>query len=68
MRNVLWMRARLCSRVLIYAILIGAAVWVLVPFLWAIVNSIKGLEQTFESGAIIPFLQFRPTLDACGGR
>ncbi|HEY6434137.1 MAG TPA: carbohydrate ABC transporter permease [Acetobacteraceae bacterium] len=58
------MRARLRSRVLIYVILIGAAVWVLVPFLWAIVNSIKGLEQTFQSGAIIPFLQFKPTLDS----
>jgi len=64
MRNVLWMRARPGSRAVIYLILIAAAVWVLVPFLWAIINSIKGLEQTFRSGAIIPFLQFQPTLDS----
>ena len=25
-----------------------AAVWVLVPFLWAVLNSIKTLEETFR--------------------
>ena len=37
---------------------------VAVPFLWAIINSIKTLNETFQTGAIIPFLQFRPTLDS----
>lgn len=63
-RNVLWVRAHKRSRVGIYAILIAAAVWVLVPFLWAILNSIKTLSETFQTGAIIPFLQFKPTLDS----
>ena len=63
-RNVLWLRARPRSRLAVQAILLLAAVWVLVPFLWAILNSIKTLNDTFRSGAIIPFLQFRPTLNS----
>ena len=34
------------------------------PFLWAINNSFKTLEATFSTGAIIPFLNFQPTLDS----
>ncbi len=64
MRNVLWLRASGRSRLLVYIILLGAAVWVLVPFLWAVLNSIKTLESTFQSGAVIPFLQFKPTLNS----
>ena len=64
MRNVLWLRARPRSRLAVQAILLLAAVWVLVPFVWAILNSIKTLNDTFRSGAIIPFLQFTPTLDS----
>lgn len=64
MQNVLWLRARRRSRVMIYLVMVLASVWVLVPFLWAILNSIKSLEETFRSGAIIPFLQFQPTLDS----
>jgi multiple sugar transport system permease protein len=37
-------------------------VWVLFPFYWALLNSIKTPAQTFE-GSWIPFLQFQPTLD-----
>jgi len=40
-----------------------AAVWVVVPFLWAIDNSLKTDLDIFRPGAIIPFLQFTPTLD-----
>ena len=40
-----------------------AAVWVAVPFLWAIENSLKTNIDIFRPGAIIPFLQFTPTLD-----
>ena len=64
MRSVLWRRARLRSRLVVLGILLFTSVWILVPFLWAIVNSVKTLEETFRSGAIIPFLQFRPTLDS----
>jgi multiple sugar transport system permease protein len=64
MKNVLWVRARPRSRVMVYLILCLAALWVLVPFLWAILNSIKTLEQTFRLGLIVPFLQFEPTLES----
>jgi len=40
-----------------------AAVWVVVPFLWAIDNSVKTDLDIFKPGALIPFLQFTPTLD-----
>jgi multiple sugar transport system permease protein len=40
-----------------------AAVWVVVPFLWAVDNSLKTDIDIFRPGAIIPFLQFTPTLD-----
>jgi multiple sugar transport system permease protein len=40
-----------------------ALCWVAIPFLWAIVNSIKSHSAIFRTGAFIPFLQFTPTLD-----
>jgi multiple sugar transport system permease protein len=40
-----------------------AAVWVAVPFLWAVDNSLKSDADIFRPGAIIPFLQFTPRLD-----
>jgi multiple sugar transport system permease protein len=64
MINILWTRAGIGSRILIYALLIVASVFTLVPFLWAGVNSIKTLAQTFELNAFIPFLQFEPSLGA----
>jgi multiple sugar transport system permease protein len=62
MRGVLWVRARGRSRVFAYSLLVASAAWVLVPLLWAVLNSIKTLEDTFRAGAIVPFLQFAPTL------
>ena len=41
-----------------------ALCWVAIPFLWAIGNSIKSHTDVFKAGAIIPFLQFTPTLDS----
>ena len=41
-----------------------AVAWVAVPFLWAIGNSLKTDIDIFRPGAIIPFLQFTPRLDA----
>ena len=64
MINILWTRAGIGSRILVYALLIAASVFTLVPFLWAAVNSVKTLTETFEFGAFIPFLQFQPTLDS----
>lgn len=62
MINVLWMRASVWSRLIVYALLVGAAVFTVVPFLWAILNSVKTLADTFQPGAIIPFVDFTPTL------
>ena len=49
---------------LVYLLLVAAAAFTLVPFLWAGVNSIKTLAETFQLGAFVPFLQFQPSLDA----
>ena len=43
------------------AVAIVVFFWVLFPFYWAFLNSIKNPEDTFEP-SWIPFLQFRPTL------
>jgi multiple sugar transport system permease protein len=63
MINVLWLRASVWSRLIVYLLLIVAAVLTLLPFLWAMVNSIKTSTDTFQPGAVIPFLNFQPTLD-----
>lgn len=52
----------------VQAVLVGgvmgvALLWVLFPFYWAFVNSIKKPADTFRSGAWVPFLQFQPTLE-----
>ncbi len=62
MTNVLWMRAGVWSRLIVYALLMGAAVFTAVPFLWAMLNSVKTLADTFQPGAMIPFVDFTPTL------
>src|SRR5262252_336820 len=64
MMNVLWVRASLWSRLVIYLLLIAAAVWTVIPFLWAIVNSVKTVTDTFQPGALIPFVDFTPTLQS----
>src|SRR5208283_5822742 len=63
MVNILWTRAGIWSRFVIYLLLIAAAVFTLIPFLWAAVNSVKTLTETFQLGAFVPFLQFQPSLD-----
>jgi multiple sugar transport system permease protein len=64
MINILWLRAGLVSKVIVYTLLALAAIVTLLPFLWAFVNSIKTSTATFEPGAFIPFLNFEPTLDS----
>jgi multiple sugar transport system permease protein len=61
MTNVLWVRASMWSRLIVYVLLISAAVWTMTPFAWAILNSVKTLADTFQAGAIIPFVDFTPT-------
>jgi multiple sugar transport system permease protein len=62
MTNVLWVRASMWSRLIVYVLLISIAAWTAMPFAWAILNSVKTLADTFQAGAIIPFVDFSPTL------
>ena len=67
MTNILWTRAGIGSRILVYALLIAASVFTLAPFFWAAINSVNTLTETFELNAFIPFLQFEPTLELVEG-
>ena len=64
MENPLWRNSKWISKFIATAIACLAAVWVAVPFLWAVGNSLKTNIDIFRPGAIIPFLQFTPKLDA----
>lgn len=48
--------------ILVGGILIIAIAWVVLPFYWALLNSIKKPADTFAD-SWIPFLQFQPTLE-----
>jgi multiple sugar transport system permease protein len=61
--NVLWRNSKWASKGIAMTIAGVAAIWVAVPFLWAIDNSLKSDADIFRPGAIIPFLQFTPRLD-----
>lgn len=50
------------TTILIGGLLLVAIVWVLFPFYWAFLNSIKKPADTFTN-TYIPFLQFQPTLE-----
>ena len=63
MENPLWRNSKWVSKFIAMAIACLATVWVVVPFLWAIDNSLKSELDIFRPGALIPFLQFTPTLD-----
>ena len=52
----------LAGKVAIAGITVIALFWVLFPFYWAFLNSIKKPEDTFQA-TWIPFLQFTPTLE-----
>lgn len=59
------MRTRSLSpagRVLMAGLIVIMLVWVLFPFYWAFLNSLKKPADTFEP-SWIPYLQFRPTLE-----
>ena len=61
--NELWRNSKWVSKVMVMAIACLATAWVVTPFLWAVDNSIKSDADIFRPGAIIPFLQFTPSLD-----
>lgn len=48
--------------VLYFLVLLLVLGWVLLPFYWALLNSIKHPNDTFEN-SWIPWLQFQPTLE-----
>jgi multiple sugar transport system permease protein len=64
MTNVLWVRASYWSRLLVYVLLSLAAIFTIVPFLWAMINSVKTVADTFQPGAMVPYLNFSPTLQS----
>lgn len=62
MKRTLWLTASWRVRATTYTALVVSSIWVLVPFLWALQNSIKSLADTFNPAAVIPFVDFAPTL------
>jgi len=52
----------LAGQVVVFIIIAIALFWVLFPFYWAFLNSIKKPAETFQP-TWIPFLQFTPTLE-----
>jgi multiple sugar transport system permease protein len=50
------------QKLLIAGVMIILLFWVLFPFYWALINSIKKPADTFQN-SWIPFLQFQPTLE-----
>jgi multiple sugar transport system permease protein len=64
MDSLLWNHSSRRSKVAVCVIAVLAVIWVVTPFVWAIVNSVKSLPATFSAGAIIPFVNFQPTLDS----
>ena len=64
MDNLIWVNSKRTSKLVALGLACLATIWVVVPFLWAIGNSFKTQAATFTPGAIIPFLQFTPSLDS----
>src|ERR1700756_4793086 len=64
MENLLWRNSKWASKLVAMLIACLATCWVAIPFLWAIGNSLKTHADIFKPGAVIPFLQFTPTLDS----
>jgi multiple sugar transport system permease protein len=64
MKRILWLGASWRVRTMTYGVLVIASIWVLIPFVWAIQNSIKNLADIFNPTAIIPFVNHQPTLSS----
>ena len=54
--------SRIVRNILIAGLMVLVLIWVLFPFYWAFLNSIKKPADTF-SATWFPFLQFEPTLE-----
>jgi len=53
---------RTLKNILLWAVIIVATAWVVFPFYWAIVTSLKEPSVILTKPSLIPFLQFKPTL------
>jgi multiple sugar transport system permease protein len=62
MKRALWFAAGWRVKTSTHLVMMVATVWVLIPFVWALQNSFKSLTDTFNPSAIIPFINYRPTL------
>ncbi len=58
MRN----RSRPVVMVFVWGLILIMLIWVLFPFYWAFLNSIKKPAETFQA-TWVPWLQFQPTLE-----
>lgn len=56
-------RDSLLVSILVWGIIIVMLLWVLFPFYWAALNSVKGSGDWFRPGTWIPWLTFTPTLE-----
>jgi multiple sugar transport system permease protein len=56
-------RNSLLLNIVIWGLLIIMLLWVLFPFYWAFLNSVKNPSDTFRPGTWVPWLTFKPTLD-----
>lgn len=50
------------ARVLLWVAVLMAVIWVLYPFVWAVITSFKTQREALEP-TIIPFLQFQPSAE-----
>lgn len=62
MHRTVWRSSSPLARIVSFVVLIVSAIWIFVPFLWAIENSIKSSLDTFKASAVIPWVQYTPTL------
>ena len=53
---------RTVKNILLWAVILIATAWVVFPFYWAIVTSLKQPTVILTKPSLIPFLQFKPTL------
>ena len=62
MKRALWLAASPLVKVTTYVVLILATIWVLIPFVWSLQNSFKSVTDTFNPTAVIPFVNYSPSL------
>jgi multiple sugar transport system permease protein len=50
------------KKIFMYTVAVIAAIWVLFPFYWSVTNAFKPRRQQFEPGALVPWIDYQPTL------